>query len=74
MQRVRGLVARWREKRGLRRSLWASRGSEGGPVATANGVGGDGCARHERERETEEGGRARERVREFVGPRGISRE
>ena len=48
----RGLVER---KRRSRRSLWASRGSEGGPVATRELVGGDGCARYERERETEEG-------------------
>ena len=45
-----------RRKRWSRRISWALRGSEGGPVAVANSVGGDGCARHERERETEEGG------------------
>ena len=37
-----GLVER---KRGSRRSLWASRGSEEGPVAVVMASGGDGSAR-----------------------------
>ena len=42
-------------KRKVRRFFWRHRRGEGWPVAAANSVGGDGCARHERERETEEG-------------------
>ena len=42
------------KKRG-RRFFWRHRRGEGWSVAAANSVGGDGCARHERERETEEG-------------------
>ena len=38
----RGSVER---KRGSRRSLWASRGSEGGPVAVVMASGGDGGVR-----------------------------
>ena len=56
----RGSVER---KRGLRRSLWASRGSEGGPVAVVAVDGGDERARA-REGESREGSRGRERVRE----------
>ena len=43
-------------KKKVRRFFWRHRRGEGWPVAAANSVGGDGCARHERERETEEGG------------------
>jgi hypothetical protein len=43
-------------KKEARRFFWRHRRGEGWPVAAANSVGGDGCARHERERETEEGG------------------
>ena len=42
-------------KKKARRFFWRHRRGEGWPVAAANSVGGDGCARHERERETEEG-------------------
>ena len=43
-------------KRGSRRSLWASRGSEGWPVSAAMVNGGDGGVRPwERESEEEEG-------------------
>ena len=42
-------------KRGSRRSLWASRGSEGGPVAVVMASGGDGL-RSVRRTEEEEGG------------------
>ena len=59
----RGLVER---KRRSRRSLWASRGSEGGPVATRELVGGGGCVRSGRERGSRggrfEGGRVSETV------------
>ena len=41
-------------KKKVRRFFWRHRRGEGWPVAAANSVGGDGCARHERERETEE--------------------
>ena len=51
---TRGAVGR---KRGSRRSLWASRGSEGWPVTAAMANGGDGGVRPcERESEGEEGG------------------
>ena len=44
-------------KRGSRRSLWASRGSEGWPVTAAMANGGEGGVRPcERESEGEEGG------------------
>ena len=50
---TRGAVGR---KRGSRRSLWASRGSEGWPVSAAMVNGGDGGVRPcERESEGEEG-------------------
>ena len=51
----RGLVER---KRGSRRSLWASRGSKGGPVAVVAANGGVGCARVWRGREQRRGGRS----------------
>ena len=41
-------------KKKVRRFFWRHRRGEGWSVAAANSVGGDGCARHERERETEE--------------------
>ena len=39
-------------KKKARRFFWRHRRGEGWPVAAANSVGGDGCTRHERERET----------------------
>ena len=62
----RGSVER---KRGSRRSLWASRGSEGGPVAVVAVDGSDERARA-REGKSREGSRDRERVRESQGLRG----
>ena len=54
LQGFRRAVGRWRGKRGSRRSLWASQGSEGGPVAVVMASGGDGLRSVRR---TEEGGR-----------------
>ena len=54
----RGSVER---KRGSRRSLWASRGSEGGPVAVVMASGGDGLRSVRRTEEKEGVQRAREK-------------
>ena len=58
LQGFRRAVDRWRGKRGSRRSLWASRGSEGGPVAVVMASGGDGgvrvCERERRRRDEED--------------------
>ena len=53
LQGFRRTVGRWGGRRGSRRSLWASRGSEGGPVAVVMASGGDGLRSVRR---TEEGG------------------
>ena len=61
LQGFRRAVGRWRGKRGSRRSLWASRGSEGGPVAVVMASGGDGLRSVRRTEEKEGVQRAREK-------------